>query len=1411
MASLRGIFQGILDKTDLDEKLVKGFKTAKSNLSGNVKALRNKDTRQDWINGGGFAVNATKSFAKFPAKFGEGVGNAITAPYSNYLQKKQNQTYDSLANTLQNRASRQLTSGNIDASRMTSQRLADLRGRQAGSQTQFGQNLKQQRKNTIAGGAGTLLQLSGAKGITPAEAVGTAGLSGGLGYGLSRVFGSNHREAMNTAGSSMGDFVTNRGLNNLTNPLISKVTGKIAPGNRMLRSSVGAVGNALANVGEDVVYNRLAEDRGITPMEAIISGGVGGAMGGLSEFRNANDYIKARDKARGETIDNMKNVLTWQKARAYKEKFDDLFPNEPLFKLKKNIDLKVAQAIESIKETYDKVGRIHSDDREFLKNIFKEHAKSPKVAYTMDAPDLLDELWKHSRKVTDQGGFIKLPDDIKTRNKATGVPDSAVKELDELMNYPKYLAQMGYSPEQIDKIGVNKAKEIIKNKIAPFEWEMDTLNKLKVKPDKSTRSRLSPEITDEEVDRVVAGELQQDLEIPKLKKWFNKTFNPIKNAPEDVQTWVGDWRKNILSSRVEANQLGQGLKTIPQEDGLKIMQYIQEPTSAKAKDLGLDVAKYQDQIENIRTAYDVLRDQGINEGLDVGYLENYLNQVWKESYDDVIKARGLGKNPSFTKDRVIPTYEEGIKLGLTPRFTHPAQLIAHYKYQLGKAVSNKQLVDQLTESGHLLPGSQAPANWKTIDAPLFPKSQVKMGNKTIIQDYKASPNIAHAINSIFEPKAEGGLMHTAANVSKKMQDLTLSGGVPKTPINSFALANAVKEITSGRVKSPVTSFFRSFSDDATKNFFRDNKQYLKMMGEEGIPSYTNIDYTQAYKNIAENKNLKEVLGDKWDEWMGDPTFKRFLPQLQVNLFKDTYDKAVKDGMRPTEARKLAGEVTKNFYGLVDNISRPQFTEDSMSALFFAPRFREGMVNFWGKNLQSLSPKNITNKEFSQNRKFLAGTVLTAVLYELLNKKLTGHWMHENKDGKGTSLEIPVAPGRSWYIPILPSIATVPRRVISAIEELSGGDIAGATKEFGGFLSQPISLGSQLLSNRTFYGGPIYQYDDPALDKLKKLGGYAFEQTSHPFVGEPMSVIQERKTPVEAAMGALELPVYPSRSTDTAHLKGRSITKFKDLAEIDPQSAYAYADKFRDDDKKSNGNIKISDGSDTITIPQDFDTLKDVYKKAAREGTGFVEEKAMIEADPTLSQAEKEQKIADLRDKTAKWAELKIKIENQQPEKVFSIKLDTYKSGGGMNVEERAKWAAGELTQAAGESDEAFNKKLDAMLESKVITKSVAEELRDTYDLPVSQYNSGGKIKSLGGSGSGGKGLDINLKPVKAPPPLQLKPFKLPRININSGVSNKPPQITPYKPRAIRIAETYKPQQQINTKIASPGKIRVKFG
>ena len=86
--------------------------------------------------------------------------------------------------------------------------------------------------------------------------------------------------------------------------------------------------------------------------------------------------------------------------------------------------------------------------------------------------------------------------------------------------------------------------------------------------------------------------------------------------------------------------------------------------------------------------------------------------------------------------------------------------------------------------------------------------------------------------------------------------------------------------------------------------------------------------------------------------------------------------------------------------------------------------------------------------------------------------------------------------------------------------------------------------------------------------------------------------------------------------------------------------------------------------------------------------------------------------------------MKKRIEKEHPEDVFRYGLDTYKSGGGMNVKERTEWAASELSKAKGVKREDI---IAEMLEANVLTKSVVRAL-DKQGIEVGYYIEGGEIK-----------------------------------------------------------------------------------
>lgn len=142
------------------------------------------------------------------------------------------------------------------------------------------------------------------------------------------------------------------------------------------------------------------------------------------------------------------------------------------------------------------------------------------------------------------------------------------------------------------------------------------------------------------------------------------------------------------------------------------------------------------------------------------------------------------------------------------------------------------------------------------------------------------------------------------------------------------------------------------------------------------------------------------------------------------------------------------------------------------------------------------------------------------------------------------------------------------------------------------------------------------------------------------------------------------------------------------------------------------------------IDNDFQMM---YEDAQKTISGYQDLASKIrlgKSDTTLEEAQTE--LVDAKN-------LLKRMEAEQPERVYKIGLEIYKSGGGKNVEERAAWAAEWLNKAKDEKE--YESWYQGMLDSGVMTESVAEALQE-MGLKVDRYTSGGKIKYLGGSGSG---------------------------------------------------------------------------
>ena len=86
---------------------------------------------------------------------------------------------------------------------------------------------------------------------------------------------------------------------------------------------------------------------------------------------------------------------------------------------------------------------------------------------------------------------------------------------------------------------------------------------------------------------------------------------------------------------------------------------------------------------------------------DVGYINDYVNHVWDkeksdpQAYEQYVENYQRMSSPNMRK-REIKTYQEGIDLGLVPKFRSITDLMRYYSRSNNEAVSNKQFVAELS-------------------------------------------------------------------------------------------------------------------------------------------------------------------------------------------------------------------------------------------------------------------------------------------------------------------------------------------------------------------------------------------------------------------------------------------------------------------------------------------------------------------------------------------------------------------------------------------------------------------------------------------------------------------------------------------------------------------------------------------
>lgn len=881
-------------------------------------------------------------------------------------------------------------------------------------------------------------------------------------------------------------------------------------------------------------------------------------------FENADGFFKKLYK---NIVQTLKNILR------KKTIFDDLYrriktkdrsyvkpkTRKILVKTLKRMEEKLPEELQRMKEL------IEIKQEVLDANPLKKLIKYQSTSRAGELPELNDALTKGKLGKFRQRGDVIIDEvmgykyDYKDANDVEDVRSKFEKYMVERKNLKKM--KEDYQKKRVEYYA-NKKAEVTKKDLAEKDEkaleriltntarETEAIATKAVKQDEfqkilaETQKRLADEKAYKELKAQKTREartvsFKRDSYYQTVKNAITRSLKPIKLLDPKSKEIYKEWKTKLIIAKELANLEASNFKSVPTKQGMQIIN-------------DYEAGKVTEYSKDIKTAFDSLRKEAISKGLSVPFRDNYVPHVYKENAVEIKNAianymvdKGVEKyiiddymsgimdlspelasklklNPSFTKERTLPTYKVALEYGLHPKYENPAQLIAHYRQEMEKTLANRDLMKRLEEEVKILPSSIAPKGWKEIELP-FGKDR-----------WYAKEDLAKIINSeiatrdITEFGISDRLWYSSAWISRKAQEIALSAGVPKSNINFFSLGVAIKELTYGNFKV-ISPFVRANFNNKSIEFFVENRSVIKDMAEQGIDIGSRIgNYADVYETLGKKWNNKEyvaLFGQTFDKLFNEKTFGSFLPQLQIQIFKDTSKRGVKNGMSKEEADIFAGNVVRNILGIIEDTGRSKATEDKISAIFFAPKFRESIINVFVNTMKS-GTTQIKNPEFYRNRRLIAGMILTFALYNYVNYKMNGNYMWDNEKGREFDLKFVRDNGEILYFPFMPSQLSFIRSMLSGTINLFKGDLKTSAQKFGGLFSMPVKIATEILTNSDYFGREIYKDTDTRTVKIQKIAKYMSLSVNHPYVKEVVTqLVDEEPKPIyQSLLIALEAPI-----------------------------------------------------------------------------------------------------------------------------------------------------------------------------------------------------------------------------------------------------------------------------------------------
>lgn len=554
-------------------------------------------------------------------------------------------------------------------------------------------------------------------------------------------------------------------------------------------------------------------------------------------------------------------------------------------------------------------------------------------------------------------------------------------------------------------------------------------------------------------------------------------------------------------------------------------------------------------------------DDIINDG-------TYVTQLWKDGPKAQNYYSSVSPRSKFAEDRLIPSYKEGMALGLEPKTLDLAEIAGIYGKSIGKSIANKKLLGELKEGvlpngdPMLGPQGKVPIDYVQIDHPQ-------------LRDLRVHPELAPSLSHVFYSN----------NVPAYLNAMTALSSVAKRGIFSFsgfhikslldvAAGLAVGTMNPGSL-TKIPSMYKMIKEGKAGDFADQMLQSgLKIEPHSGVDMDNDV-----FKNIINSTEaaLKSIPGGKiaalpitaikqLDKGIQFLLWDYLHPAMKLAAAGTMYEKALLNQSKllnknpnaivksPQELQREIANATNDLFGglnwrkISDDVETKWLHDLSASLTnpaglrvariaILAPDWTVATARAGYKGIKAVGKTLLPGTKISAaddmyRRYFLGSALLYATLAEGLQQHFTGKHFWENEDptyvdlGDGRKLQL-----SKHFMEFFHWLQHPGKAIINKMGYIP--------KEF---MSQ--AMGKDYI---TVGGGP-------EMPGIKDKG---FIEQIPPRIGHALKgltpITTQAQTPEAAGLGFIGLPIYGKTKAEKEHDKRkREIERRKDRRSRDKQ-------------------------------------------------------------------------------------------------------------------------------------------------------------------------------------------------------------------------------------------------------------------